>query len=150
MRKTFLTIFLLGAVMLAFSGCAESPDRPDPAVVVEDPEVQNALIEITARRLAYHVALNNPEIIEPGQALCFALANQEGGDLAPLLADALKRLDVEVEDDPLLASDLATILALLKINLEDQVPLTERQRELIEIGARAFSAGLAFAKKKAS
>ena len=135
---------LLCLVMLAISGCGTN-GQP----IVNDELVQDALIEVAARRLAYHVARKNPQIIEPGTAFVLAFQSPDGAlvDIGPLLAQGINYLDDEIGDDPLLKSDLETILKLLDIAIIDKdIPLTERQIHMVRVGAAAFGLGLQIAK----
>lgn len=142
---------LIAALLLALGviisggmqGCTTTPGgQPSIDVNIDNEQVQDALIEVTARRLAYYVARNNPKIIEPGVAFCSAFEGPQA-DLGPLLAQGLGYLDKEVAADPLIASDLETVLTLLNIAVVDKdIPLTDRQKALIRIGAKSFKLGL--------
>jgi hypothetical protein len=69
-------------------------------------------------------------------------------DLRPLLAEGLKYLDKEVDGYPLMEADLMTLLELLDIAIIDKdIPLTDRQRDMVRVAAGAFKQGLEIAKE---
>ena len=115
--------------------------------IIDNEQMQDLVIEVAARRIGYHVGRNNPKIIEQGIAFCTAF-EAPGVDLGPLLAEGLKYLDQEeLSEDPLIAADLETILKALNIAvIEPNVPLTDRQKFLIRLGAKQFKAGFLAAK----
>lgn len=138
-----LSFVILALLMVGFMGCATTPNGEQQDTVA----LENAAITIAARSLAFYVGRNNTEIIEPGIAFCSAFAGEDV-DLRPLLAEGLKYLDKEVDGYPLMEADLMTLLELLDIAILDRdVPLTDRQKEMVRIAAGAFGQGLEIAKE---
>ena len=142
---SYILIPLLFLSPLIVQGCAGN-QAAQIDVNLDNEATQDALVEISARNLAYYVSRNNPEIIEPGIAFCGAFEG-EGADLHALLHTGLKYLDARVEDNPTLAYDLETLLKLFNIQVIDkEVALTDRQKAMIRLAARAFKQGLELAK----
>jgi hypothetical protein len=144
MRK--ISILIICIMLAAFAGCATVPEGQEPAI--DQIAAQNALIEITARNLAFAVGRNNPKILDPGIAFCAAFSGAQTVDLQPLLAQGLKYLDIEVEDYPMLGQDLETLLSLFNIQIlnDENIPLTARQIEMVKIAAAAMKQGFEYAK----
>jgi len=137
-----MSVIILALLMVGLMGCATTPNGEQDTVALE-----NAAITIAARSLAFYVGKNNPEIIEPGVAFCAAFSGEDV-DLRPLLAEGLKYLDKEVDGYPLMEADLMTLLELLDIAIIDKdIPLTDRQKEMVRIAAGAFRQGLEIAKE---
>jgi hypothetical protein len=149
MRKNWMLIAAFAAAVImsgGMQGCATTQNGQPVEPTIEQEQVQDALIEVTSRRLAFYVGRNNPKIIEPGIAFCSAFEGPQA-DLGPLLAQGLGYLDKEVAADPLIKADLETILKLLNVAVIDKdIPLTDRQKALIRLGAKAFKLGLETAK----
>lgn len=143
MKRLTLLAFLIVGFM---TGCAGTQEGQE--VTIDEIAAQNAVITITARNLAFAVGRNNPEIIEPGVAFCAAFTGAQVVDLQPLIATGLKYLDVEVEDYPMLGRDLETLLTIFNIQVlnDENIPLTERQIEMVKIAALAMKEGFEFAR----
>lgn len=138
-----LLCFCILGLFLA-SGCATQEGAQPPVVIsIEDEGVQDALIEVAARRAAYLVGRNNPKILDAGIAFCSAFEGQ-GVDIRPLFVQGIKYLDNEVDlsGDPLLKRDIETLIGLFNVSLVDpDTPLTPRQEAMIRLAARSFKEG---------
>lgn len=141
--KRFLVISFL-CLSLGLTSCATNGTTPP---VVQDEAAQDVLITITARNLAFFVARNNSQIIEPGIAFCSAFTGATPIDIQPLIAQGLKYLDLEVKDYPMAKADLETLLGLFNIQiLNADIPLTPRQIIMVKIAAAAMKQGFEFAR----
>jgi hypothetical protein len=108
--KRFVVILALVALMGI--GCV-----PRVTVTVT-PETEEILVEMAARRLAYHTALKMPTVIEPGLALVNAvLEGDSQGDPNKSVALMIAYFAQEI-NDPLLEQDLNDLMRLMHFTLE--------------------------------
>jgi len=129
-----LVVFMAGCITIEMGG-----------------DTTTALVEVAARRLAYHSAIKYPDIIEPGLALCHsgdaAVANEF--ELKAFIYDVRQYVHIDfVQNDPLLMDDIETLAGLVSIDLEQPIGnLTDEQRQLIDIAIGSFRSGLLTAKE---
>lgn len=143
-KSCLVIIFVLGLALMA--GCATTGENGPP--IVQDEQFQDALIQITARNLAFFVGRNNPAILDPAIAFCAAFAGAQAVDLEPLIAQGLTYLDMEVKDYPLAKKDLETLLILFNIQiLNADIPLTPRQVVMVKLAAASMKDGFEMAKQ---
>ena len=137
-------LLIICVILLSLTACATDGTTPP---IVQDEAAQDAIIQITARNLAFAVGRNNPKILDPAIAFCSAFAGAQLVDLQPLIAQGLKYLDAEVKDYPMLGKDLETLLTLFDIKvLNADIPLTPRQVAMVKIAAAAMKEGFEYAK----
>jgi hypothetical protein len=145
MRK--ISILIIFVMLAAFAGCATVPEGqvPSPVLTIKQ---QNGMIRIISRDLACAVGRNNPKILDDAIAGCDTLlASDQDIDLQPALARLLKYLDLNVQDFPTLSKDLNDLLDMFDIPvLNGDIPLTDRQKEMIKIFAQAAKEGFEAAK----
>lgn len=146
MTKHRFTLVLVAVMLLAMAACATQQGQIVDQTV-NNIQVQNALITITARDLAFFVGRNNPKILDPAIAFCSAFAGAQAIDIQPLIAQGLKYLDLEVADYPMAKKDLETLLMIFDIKVVNaDIPLTPRQIEMVKLAAVAMKEGFQFAK----
>jgi hypothetical protein len=128
-----LLLILTGVILL--TGCATF-DLNDS---------QEVAIEIVARRIAYHVSLNNPDIIEPGIQYCNkALRVNDGPILVSMIQTGISYLEPKLADDPLLVQDLASLLKLINLDIDEATGSFDIGQ--LHFIVRAFQAGFEMAK----
>jgi len=145
--KPSLWAALALALFVVLTGCA--------GITIEmGGDEAGALIEVTARRLAYHTALEKPGIIEPGLLMCAEFETaMDGGDMVDVEALLYRVIGYAksewVQDDPLLAYDIETLASLVHIDVSQPLgDLDEDQMKYIKKGVAAFRMGLMLAKEK--
>lgn len=112
--------------------------------MVEIKPVVDLAERIAARRLAYEIAKNNPEIIIPGLAICDRLTASEGQEAIDLTAYATAELIKLVGDDPMLMADLSDLLSMIEIKPMGAIDIPK-----LKTAAVGFKQGLLMAREKA-
>ena len=117
-------------------------------------DVAGVTVEGAARRVAYHTAMNNPEIIKPAlkmvASIDLAMENSDQTDLKALLHEVFKYVDSElVENDPLLVYEIESICEIIKIDVtQPPVDLDEDQLKYLQRAINGFKIGLFVAQDK--
>ena len=133
---------LILAFLVALTGCITIETGGDTA---------GALVEVGARRVAYHAAIANPEIIEPGLAMCAsidgAMEQENQVDLKALLYQVFNLINSDfVKNDPLLVYEIGDLCEIIRIDTTQPIiDLDEDQLKYIQRGLNGFTVGLLIA-----
>jgi hypothetical protein len=115
MRKRYYGI-IIAAIVVIFTGCASLQNIP----VLNQHAVTQLAARIAAKQVGYAVAKNNPQYSADMIAYAELLAN--ANDSEKLLNEALPLAVSKLSGfvaDPLLQSDLADLISLVKLDAPD-------------------------------
>ena len=139
MKRKLAAIFLVLMAVSLF-GCAT-------VNVTMTPETEEILVEVTARRLAYHVALKMPAVIDPGIQVCDAvLAGSSEGDPNKAIATVITYLGQQL-NDPLIEQDVKDLMRLMQFDIQ----MTDEQlakMRYVTAAAKGIRLGLEMARAK--
>jgi len=106
--KKLIIIFTI----ITLAGCSMVGIRSDVSDVAE---------RIIARRLAYEIARENPEIIKPGLIICDTILDESNtSTLQNHYAYIVSALSDYTASDPMLRADLMDLLSMLEIKTPDK------------------------------
>ena len=143
--KPSLWAALALALFVVLTGCITIETGGDTA---------GALVEVGARRVAYHIAVANPEIIDPALAMAtsvdMAMENPDQADLKALLYQVFNYVNSEfVKDDPLLVYEIESLCEIIRIDVTQPIiELDEDQLKYLQRAVNGFKIGLLVAQEK--
>ena len=137
MKKRLVGLGLAMAMFFIF-GCTTIQEHVDIQI---DPESQEVIAHITARRAGYELMKRYPDIAEKVAIVCRDIVKEENPDIIVTFVNSItKILTDEYIKDSLLKAEIKEILGMIKI--KTGVEITENQMAITKAIAEGLIEGI--------